>query len=147
VFSIGHCFTSNANSSFGDSVPPIFMIKHKTFEEKALDDQQLDRDHDFVIRNPNTAFVSESLPMDWLQTQFIPKNNQLRRKTNSEGAIIVIDGGHAAHVSPRVLASAGSQRRIIIQLVAYSSRSTNRLIYVYLASLTCLINAKQKGRE
>jgi hypothetical protein len=51
--------------------------KAQDLRGKALADQQLDRDHDFVIRNPNTAFVTESLRMDWLQTQFIPKNDQL----------------------------------------------------------------------
>jgi hypothetical protein len=37
------------------SLRPSRPYDHETFEEKALMDQQLSRDHDFVIRNSNNT--------------------------------------------------------------------------------------------
>jgi hypothetical protein len=40
-----------AITAFGDSTPPMFISKNKTFLSEALEEQQLCHDHDYVIRS------------------------------------------------------------------------------------------------
>jgi hypothetical protein len=71
--------------------------------------------------------MTEILFIDWLQTQFIPKNNELRRKIDSDGPIILPVDGHTSHITPRVLADAASQKIIVIKLVVHSSHVSEPL--------------------
>jgi hypothetical protein len=71
--------------------------------------------------------MTQGLFIDWRQTQFSSKNNQLRRKTNYDVPIILIVDGHATHVAPGALANAGSQRIILIHLVVHSSQISQPL--------------------
>jgi hypothetical protein len=79
-----------AISAFGDSIPPMFITNNKTFDETALADQQLYRGHDYVMRTADKTFTTEVLFIDWLHTQFLLKNYQLRQKANYDGPIILM---------------------------------------------------------
>jgi hypothetical protein len=94
----------------------MFTRKNKTVEKKALGDQQFDDSHDGVI-----ASSLKFLCIDCPQTQFIAKNDRLRRKMNYDRPIILIVGGDAPHVTPSVLAYARSRKTILIRLVAHWS--------------------------
>jgi prepilin-type processing-associated H-X9-DG protein len=65
--------------------------------------------------------MTEVLFIDWLRTVFIPWNENLCRKFQYEGPIVLFLDGHATHVTDRVLAYACSERILIIRLVAHSS--------------------------
>jgi hypothetical protein len=56
------------------------------------------------------TFFTEVLLVDWQQTQSLPKNDRVPRKTNYDGPIHLMVDGHAIHVTPRVLAYAASQQ-------------------------------------
>jgi hypothetical protein len=71
-----------AISAFGDSIPPLFITKNKTFEKNLLAQQQLFEGHDYTIRTAPKTFMTEVLFIDWVQTVFIPWNENLRRKFN-----------------------------------------------------------------
>jgi hypothetical protein len=64
-------------SEFGDSIPPLFISKNKTFEGEKLGEQQLFRSHDYMIRSAEKTFAIEVLDIDWLQTQFIPRKRSI----------------------------------------------------------------------
>jgi hypothetical protein len=99
-----------AITAFGDSIPQIFLIKNKTVEAKGLADQQFSHGHDSVIENVKKTFITEVLFIAWLQTHLIPKNDQIQRNPNYDGPIILLVDGHAVHVTPRLIAYAGSQK-------------------------------------
>jgi hypothetical protein len=90
-----------AISAFGDSIPPVFITNNKTFDETALADQQLYHEHNYVMRTADKTFITEVLFIDWLETQFIPKNYQLRQKANHDGPIILLLAGQSCN-SPRI---------------------------------------------
>jgi hypothetical protein len=73
------------------------------------------------MRSAEKMFITKVLFIDWLQTQLIPKNYQLRIKAHYDGSIVLLIDGHASHITPRVVAYASSQQIILIRLVAYSS--------------------------
>jgi hypothetical protein len=74
--------------------------------------------HGYTIRTSPKTFMDEISFIDWLRTVFLPWNNKLPRKCQYQGPIILFPDGHASHVTIWVLAYAGSQRILIIQLVA-----------------------------
>jgi hypothetical protein len=57
-----------AISAFGDSTPPLFITKNKTFQKETLEAQQLYHGHDYVVRNSAKTFITEILFLDWLET-------------------------------------------------------------------------------
>jgi hypothetical protein len=59
--------------AFGDSIPPLFISKNKTFEAERLTEQELFHDHDYLMRSAEKTFITEVLLIDWLRTQLIPK--------------------------------------------------------------------------
>jgi hypothetical protein len=71
--------------------------------------------------------MTKILFIDWLQTQFIPKNDELGRKIDCDGPIILLIDGHTSHITPRVLGYTASQNIIVIKLVAHSSHASRRL--------------------
>jgi hypothetical protein len=107
-------------SGFGDSVAPLFISNNKTFEAERLAEQQLFHSHDYVIGSAEKTFVAEALFIGWLQTQFIPKTDQLRIQAHYDGPLIFLIDGDDSHITPRVVAYTGSQRIILIRLVAHS---------------------------
>jgi hypothetical protein len=116
-----------AISAFGDSTPPFFVSKNKTFEKKRLADFERYERHNSTIRTSPKTFVTEVSFVDWLKTVFLPQIETRRQRMEHQGPAILLLDGQAAHVIPRVLAYAGSQRIIIIQLVAHSSHLTRPL--------------------
>jgi hypothetical protein len=110
-----------AISAFGDSTPPMFISKNKTFLSEALAEQQFYHDHDYVIRYSAKTFMTEVLFIDWFQTHLIPKNDELRRKKDYDKPLILLVDGHGSHITPGVLPYAASQKIISIKLVAHSS--------------------------
>jgi hypothetical protein len=71
--------------------------------------------------------MNEVLFIDWLQTQFIPKNNEFRRKGDDDGPSILLFDSHTSHITLRILADAASQKIIVIKLVAHSSHISQPL--------------------
>jgi hypothetical protein len=59
--------------------------------------------------------------IDWLQNVFLPRVSHLRERINCQGKVVLILDGHATHVTPRVVADAGSQGVLLIRLVSHSS--------------------------
>jgi 4-hydroxybenzoate polyprenyltransferase len=119
--------TLTAISAFGDSNPPMFISKSKIFLSEVLIEQQLYHGHDYIIRNSAKTFITEVLFIDWLQTQFIPKTDELRRIIDYGGPIILLVDSHTSYITPRVLAYAASQKIIVIKLVAHSSHVSQPL--------------------
>jgi hypothetical protein len=116
-----------AISAFGDSIPPFFLSRNQTFEKGLLAQQMFFEGHDYMIRTAPKSFMTELLFIDWLKTVFIPWNDNLRQKQQYAGPIILLLDGHASHITARVLAYAGSQRILIIRLVAHSSHISQLL--------------------
>jgi hypothetical protein len=135
-----------AISAFGDSLPPMFITKNKTFEEAKLAAEQLYHPHDYVIREASKTFITEVLFIDWLETQFIPRNENLRATSNYSGPLIVLVDGHASHVTPRVVAFAGSRHIIIIKLVAHSSHISQPLDLCVFGVFKMLNKREQKSK-
>jgi hypothetical protein len=106
------------SSAFGGSIPSLFISKSKIFEAERLSKQTLFHDHDYAMKSGEKSFITEVLFIIWLQMQFIPKYDQLRIKAHYDRAILVLVGGHASHIPPRVVAYADSQRIIILRLGA-----------------------------
>jgi hypothetical protein len=71
--------------------------------------------------------MTDVLFIDSLQTQFIPKNDEFRRKTDYDRPTLVPVDGHTSHITPRVPAYAASQKIIVIKLVAHSSHVSQPL--------------------
>jgi hypothetical protein len=113
-----------ATSAFGDSAPPSFVSKNTAFEKKRLADFEMHEEHDYRMRTAPNTFITEVLFLDWLKSVFLPWTETRRQRRQYQGPIILLLDGHSTHVTPRVLASADSQRIIIIQLVAHSSHLT-----------------------
>jgi hypothetical protein len=125
----------------------MLIPKNNTSEEKTLADHQFYHGHDCVIRNANQTFITEAVFIDSLETEAIPKNDQLRRKANSDRPIILIVDGHATHVTPRVLASVGFQRISIIQLVTHSSNISRPLDLRVIAVFKMLYKREAKTKR
>jgi hypothetical protein len=70
--------------------------------------------------------------IDWLQTILLPWVETRRQRMHDDGSVELLLDGHAPHVAPRVIAYAGSEKIIIVQLVAYSSHLTRPLdVFVF----------------
>jgi hypothetical protein len=107
-------------SAFGDSTPLMLISKNKTFLSEALAGQQFYHDHDHVIRNSVKSLMTEVLFIDWLQAQFVPKTDDLRRKIDYDEPIILLVDSDTSDITSRVLAYTASQKIIVIQLVTHS---------------------------
>jgi hypothetical protein len=75
-----------AISAVGDSIRPLSMTTNKTFEEKLLLSQQTYHGQDYVMKNVKKMLITSVLLVDWLQTEFTPKNDELQRKDNDAGS-------------------------------------------------------------
>jgi hypothetical protein len=115
-----------AISAFGDSICPLFISKLKTFEKAILAAQKVYEGHDCAIRSAPRAFITEVLFIGWLDTIFLPRISDLRRKFNYDGPNILIVDGHSTHVTPRVIALCGTRNVIMTRLIA--SRAATRLV-------------------
>jgi hypothetical protein len=69
-------------SAFGDSIPPLFISKNKTFGAKRLAEQQPFHGHDYLVRSAEKTFITDVLFGDWPHARFIPKNDSLRIKAH-----------------------------------------------------------------
>jgi hypothetical protein len=85
--------------------------------------------------------------IDWLERQFIPKNDELRRKIKYDGPIILLVDGHASHITSRVLPDAASQRIIVITLVAHSSHVSQPLDLCIFGIFKMLYQRESKTHE
>jgi hypothetical protein len=68
--------------------------------------------------------MAEVLFIDSPLTVFLPRVETQRQRKQYNGPVVLLLDGHAVHVTPRVIASAGSEKITIIQLVAHSSHMT-----------------------
>jgi hypothetical protein len=136
-----------AISAFGHSTRPMFISKNKTFPSEALAEQQFNHDHGYVVRNSAKAFMTKVLFIDWLQTQFIPKNDEFRRKICYDGPIILFVDGHTGHITSRVLAYAASQKIIVIKLVTHSSHVSQPLDLCVFNVFKMLYKREAKARK
>jgi hypothetical protein len=109
-----------AISAFGDSIPPLVITRNKIFEPGRLEREQLYHGHDYFIRNTQKTFITEVLFLDWLQTQFIPKNEELRAEMKYKWSVSLLVDAVASHIPPRVIAYAGSQKLVLVKLIAHS---------------------------
>jgi hypothetical protein len=133
-----------AISAFEDSTPPMFISKNKTFRSEALAEQQLYHDYDYIIRNSAKTFMTEVLVVDWLQTQFIPKNDELRRKIDYDGPIILLVDGHTNHITPAFLLMLLLRRSLSSSWSLTHHTPANHWICVSLEPLRYCMNEKQK---
>jgi hypothetical protein len=108
-------------SALGDSTCPLFISKLKTFEKAHLAAQKLYEGHDYAIRSAPRMFITEVLFTDWLDTIFLPRISELRRKFDCDGPSILIVDGHSTHVTPCVITLCGARSVIMIRLIAHSS--------------------------
>jgi hypothetical protein len=69
-----------AISAFRGSTCPLFISKLKRFEKALLVVQKLYEGHDYAIRSAPRTFITEALFIDWLDTIFLPRISELRRK-------------------------------------------------------------------
>jgi hypothetical protein len=135
-----------AISAFGGSIPPMFISKRKTFESGRLAEEQLFHGHDDVIRQTAKTFVTETLFTDWLQTQFICRRANRRTKMNYSGPVILLVDEHASHLTPRVMAFAGSAQIVLIRRGGYSSHIRRPLDMCVFGLLKMLDKKEQKSK-
>jgi hypothetical protein len=55
-------------SAYGGSIPPLFIIKSKSFEAEKLTEQQLFHSHGYVTKSAEKTSITEVLFIDGLQT-------------------------------------------------------------------------------
>jgi hypothetical protein len=131
-------------SAFGDSTPPFFVSKNKTFEKKKLTDFEMHEGHRYTIRTAPQTSMTEVLFVDSLKTVFLPWIEARRQRMQYQGPAILLLDGHATQVIPRVLAYSSSLRIIIIQLVAHSSHLTQPLDLCVCGFFNVLCKGKTK---
>jgi hypothetical protein len=68
----------------------------------------------------------------------------LRIKAHCDGPIVLLIDGHASHITPRVVAHAGSRRIILIRVVAHSSHISQPLDLCVFSLFKILYNKEQK---
>jgi hypothetical protein len=132
-----------AISAFGDRTFPLFITKSGTFDKTSLAGQKLFEWNDYTVRTAQRTFITEVLFIDWLQNVFIPKVNHLRERAKYDGKVVLILDGHASHVTPRVIAFAGSQKLSLIRLVPHSSDITQP-VDLCVAGLFKVIYSKER---
>jgi hypothetical protein len=93
--------------------------------------------------------MNKILFIDSLRTAFLPWNDNLHWKFQSEGPILLFLDRHASHVTPRVLSYASSQRILIIQLVAHLLHISQRpdLCVFGIFKFLCKKENKMKGMK
>jgi hypothetical protein len=79
------------------------------------------------MKSAGKTSITEALFIDWLQTQFISRKNQLHIRTHSDEPIVPLANGHTSYITLQVAAYAGSQRKIPISFTAHSFRISPRL--------------------
>jgi hypothetical protein len=130
--------------AFGDSTPTMFISKNKNFLSEALAEQQLYYDHDYIIRDSVNTFMTEVLFIDSLQAQFIPKNNELHRKRDYDGPIILLVDGHKSHITAGFLLLLLLRRSLPSSWSLTHHTSADHWTCAYFVSLRGCINKKQK---
>jgi hypothetical protein len=71
--------------AFGDSTCPFFISKLETLKKALLAAQKLYEDHDYASWSALQTFLTELLFIDWLDTIFLPRISELRRKFDYDG--------------------------------------------------------------
>jgi hypothetical protein len=87
--------------------------------------------------------MAEVLFIDWLQTVCLLRVETRGQRMHYEGPFVLFHNGHATLVTPRVIAYAGFERIIIVQLVALVAPDIT-------AGRVCLRNLQdiqQKGKH
>jgi hypothetical protein len=107
-------------SVLGDSTSPFFVSKNKTSEKDMLPELEMYEGHDYTIRTAPKTLMAEFLFIDWLQTFSLLSVETRRQQVHYDGPVVFLLDGHTTHATPRIIASAGSERIIIIQLLAHS---------------------------
>jgi hypothetical protein len=115
------------HSPHGESTDSYFISQSKTFEKTAPEAQQLFDSHDYAIRMAPKTFVPETLFIDWFETVFLVRINELRQKFAYEGPVILFVDGNSMHLTPRVIAFCETNRVICIRLVVHSSHISHPL--------------------
>jgi hypothetical protein len=92
----------------------------KTLEKALLAAHKLYEGHHYTIRSAPRTFITEILFSDWLDTIFLPRTSELRRKFDYDGPGILIVDGHSTHVTLRVIIFCGARNIIMIRVVAQS---------------------------
>jgi hypothetical protein len=110
--------------AFGDSTCPLFISKLKTFGKALLTAQKLYEGHDYAIRSAPRTFITEVLFIDWLDTIFMPRISEFRRKFDSDGLNILIVDGHSTHGTPHVITLCGARNVMMIRLMCGFLRSS-----------------------
>jgi hypothetical protein len=79
------------------------------------------------MKNGEQTFPAEILFIDWLQTQFIPRNDQPGiRGHHNELTIILVDAG-SSHITPHIFTHADSQELIVLRLGPHSFHTSRPL--------------------
>jgi hypothetical protein len=80
--------------------------------------------HNYTLRTAPKIFRTKVLFIDWQQTVFLPWVATRRQRMHYDNSIVFLLDGQAAHVTPQVITYAGSERIVIVQLVAHLSHLT-----------------------
>jgi hypothetical protein len=131
-------------SAFGDYTVPMLISKNQTFDRDQISAQLFYEGIDYEIRRSASSFITEVLFVDWIQSVFLKKIQELRNRYQYEGKVVLIVDGHSSHVTPRVISYAATQKIVIIRLVAHSSHIAQPLDLCLFAVFK---NAYQKERE
>jgi hypothetical protein len=133
--------------AFGGATPPLFISKNKSFERKLLVAEQLNDPYAFTIRTAAKTFMAEVLFIGWLQTTFIPWSENLRWKTPYDDLILLLVDGHATHVTPQLIAFAGSQKIFIFQLAPHFAQVAPPCDFCVLGLFKILDKKEKNSRE
>jgi hypothetical protein len=128
-------------------VRPFFVSTNKTFEKKRLADFEMHEPHDYTMTTAPKTFMTKDLSVDWLNAVFPPWIEIWWGRMQYQGPLILLLDRDSFHVTPRVLAYAGSQRIIIIQLVVHSSHLTQPLDLCVFGILKVLYKKGNKVKE
>jgi hypothetical protein len=69
----------SAITGFGNSTLFLFVTNTKTFERKLLTQQKFYECHDYTIRSAWKTFITEVLLINWLETVFRSRYENLHR--------------------------------------------------------------------
>jgi hypothetical protein len=133
--------------ALGDSTCPLFISKLKTFEKALLAAQKLYGCHDYAVRFAPRTFITEVLFINWLDTLFLPRISELRRKFDCDGPSILIVDEHSTHVTPSVIALCGARNVIMVRLAAHSSHLAQPLDLCVFGFLKSSVTKKDKVKE
>jgi hypothetical protein len=121
-----------AISAVGDSTIPTFVSTNKTFNKVSRQLSNYLKDKTIPSALQKKLSSLKCYLLTGYINVFLPRVFHLRERTKYHSKVVLILDGHATHITPRAIASAGSQGLLLIRLVPHYTHIVQSLeVYVF----------------